>query len=139
MPGYRADPPFCPGITAGKLEKPSRGRQWPRSDSHGLVAVHPSAAEQDRPAGTGANRAVDGPPDRWRQRDQDGLGPFAAYAQHPVAVFFAEVVDVRSGGFEDPQPEQAEHGDKREVARVRGLPGRGEQCLELQVGKSQRR
>jgi hypothetical protein len=35
-----------------------------------------------------------------------------------VAVFFAEVGDVSSGGFEDPQAEQPEHGDQREVARV---------------------
>jgi len=107
----------------------------------GGVAVHPGAAaiQQDRPAATGRDRAVDRPPDRWRQRDQDDLGPFAAHPQHPVAVFFAEIGDVCSGSFEDPQPEQPEHGDKREVARVRGLPGRGEQCLELQVGESQRR
>jgi hypothetical protein len=34
-------------------------------------------------------------------------------------VFFAEVGDVGAGGFEDPQPEQAQHGHQREVARVR--------------------
>jgi hypothetical protein len=28
---------------------------------------------------------------RGRKRDQDDLGPFAAHAQDPVAVFFAEV------------------------------------------------
>jgi hypothetical protein len=33
-----------------------------------------------------------------------------------VAVLFAEVGDVRAGGFEDPQAQQAEHGDQREVA-----------------------
>lgn len=50
----------------------------------GGVAVHPSAAgvEQDRPAGAGADRAVDGAPDRWRQWDQDDLVAFAADAQH---------------------------------------------------------
>jgi hypothetical protein len=55
------------------------------------VAVHPGAAavEQDRAAGAGAYGPVDGPPDRWWQRYQDGLGSFAAHAQHPVAVFFA--------------------------------------------------
>ena len=37
----------------------------------------------------------------------------------PVAVFFAEVGDVRASGFEDPQAEQAEHGHQREVARAR--------------------
>jgi hypothetical protein len=39
--------------------------------------------------------------------------------QHPVAVFFAEVGDVGAGGFEDAQAEEPEHGDQREVARVR--------------------
>jgi len=33
---------------------------------------------------------VNGPADRWRQRDQDHLGTLAAYPQHSVAVFFAE-------------------------------------------------
>jgi len=33
-----------------------------------------------------------------------------------VAVFLAEVLDVRAGGFEDPQPEQT---DEREVVSVR--------------------
>jgi len=52
----------------------------------GGVAVHPGTApvEQDRPAGTSAGCPVDGPPDRWRQRDQRDLGAFAAHAQHPV-------------------------------------------------------
>jgi len=36
-----------------------------------------------------------------------------------VAVLFAEIGDVRGGGLEDPQAEQAEHGHQREVARVR--------------------
>ena len=41
----------------------------------GGVAVHPGAAaiKQDRPAGAGADRAFDGPPDRWRQRGGRGM------------------------------------------------------------------
>src|SRR5262245_42564338 len=80
------------------------------------VAFHPgtAAVEQDRPAGPGAGCPVDGPPDRWRQWDQDDLGAFAAYPQHPVAVLFAEVGDVGCGGLEDPQPEQPEHGNQGE-------------------------
>jgi hypothetical protein len=87
----------------------------------GGVAIHPGAAavEQDRPAGAGADRAVDGPPDGWRERDQDDLGALAAHAQHPVTVFFAHVGDVGPGGFEDPQAQQATHGYQREVARIR--------------------
>jgi hypothetical protein len=55
------------------------------------------------PGGAGAGRPVDGAPDRWRQRDQDDLGSFAAHAQYPVAAFFAQVGDIGAGGFEDPQ------------------------------------
>jgi hypothetical protein len=77
----------------------------------GRVPVHPGAAgvQQDRPALPGAGRPVDGPADRGRQRDQDHLGALAADPQHSVAVFLAEVGDVRTGGFEDSQAEQAEH------------------------------
>ncbi len=63
------------------------------------------------------------PADCRRQRDQDDLGALAAHAQHPVAALFAEICDVRSGGLEDPQAQQAEHGHQREVARVRRFPG----------------
>jgi hypothetical protein len=84
------------------------------------MAVHPGAAavEQDRPVVPGPGSSVDGPADRWRQRDLDDLGAFTAHAQDPVAVFFAEVADVGAGGFEDAQAEQAEHGYQGEVGRV---------------------
>jgi hypothetical protein len=86
----------------------------------GGVAVHPGAAtvEQDRPASAGAYRLVDGPPYRGRQRDQGDLGTFAAHPQHPVAVLFAEVGDVRASSLEDPQAGQAGHGHQREMARA---------------------
>jgi len=62
----------------------------------GGMTVHPgtTAMEQDRPTGPVADRAVDGPPDRRWQRDLDHLGALAADAQHPVAVFVAEVGNV---------------------------------------------
>jgi hypothetical protein len=87
----------------------------------GRVPIHPGAAavEQDRAARPRAGCPVDGAADGWRQRDQDDLGALAAHAQDPVAVLFAEVGDVPSGGLEDPQAQQAEHGHQREVARVR--------------------
>jgi hypothetical protein len=92
----------------------------------GRVPVHPGAAdvEQDRPTYAGSDCPVDGPADRGRQRDQDDLGALAAYPQHPVAVFLAEIGDVRGGGLEDPQAEQAEHGHQREVAGGSVIPGR---------------
>ena len=105
----------------------------------GRVPVHPGAAavDQDRPARPRADCPVDRPADRWRQRHQDDLGTFAAHAQHPVAVLLAEVGDVGTGRFEDPQAEQAEHGHQSEVARVLRLAGGGEQGLELQMGEPQ--
>ena len=101
------------------------------------MPVHPGAAavEQDRSGGPVADGAVDGAADRGRQRDEDGLVALADDAQDAVAVFFAEVVDVRAGGFEDPQAEQAEQADQREVVPVRRLAGGGEQRFELQVGQ----
>jgi hypothetical protein len=103
------------------------------------LAIHPgtAAVEQDRPASAGAGRPVDGPPDRWRQWNQDDLGPFAAHTQHAVAVLFAQVGDVGRCGIEDPQAQEAEHSYQGEVAGIGGLPGRGQQGLELEVGESE--
>jgi hypothetical protein len=47
----------------------------------------------------------------------------------------AEVGDVRAGGLEDPQPQQAEHRHQREVIWVGRLAGRCQHRLELQVGE----
>jgi hypothetical protein len=112
------------------------GRGEPVQAAGGRVAVHPGAAgvQQDRSAGPEADRPVNGPADCRGQRDQDDLGALPAHAQHPVAVLLAEVGDVRAGGFEDPQAEQAEHGHQCEIARVRRLAGGVEQGLELQGG-----
>jgi hypothetical protein len=55
-------------------------------------------------------------------------------------VFLAEVLDVDAGGFEDPQPQQAEQAHQREVEPIRcGLPRRGQHGLELQVAEPERR
>jgi hypothetical protein len=88
----------------------------------GGVPVHAGAAavEQDRAGVPGAGCAIDGPSDRWWQRDQDHLGALAADSQHPVTVFLAKVTDVRTGGFEDPQAQPAEHGHQGEVIPVSG-------------------
>lgn len=104
----------CPAcLDAGGFGKPTQA-------AGGGVPVHPGAAavEQDRPVSAACDCPVDGPVDCWRQRDEDDLGAYAAHAQHTVAVFLAEVGDVRAGGSEDPQAEQAEHDHQREVARI---------------------
>jgi hypothetical protein len=56
-----------------------------------------------------------------------------------VAVFLAKIADIRAGGFEDPQAQQAEHRHQREVVPVSRLAGGGEQSLELQVREPQGR
>jgi len=53
-------------------------------------------------------------------------------------VLFAQVGNIGAGGFEDPQPEQAEHRHQGEVVVVRGLAGAGQHRLKLQVGQPQR-
>jgi hypothetical protein len=68
----------------------------------GGVPVHacPMNVEQDRSRVTASDCAVDGAADRLWQRDQDHLAALAAHPQHPVAVPFAEVSDIRAGRFE---------------------------------------
>jgi hypothetical protein len=51
-------------------------------------------------------------------------------------MFFTQVTDTGAAGFEDPQPEQAEHPDQGEVVRVGGQPGGGDQGFERQMSQS---
>jgi hypothetical protein len=107
----------------------------------GGVPVHPGTAavdEEDRAAHPARDCAVDGPADRWGQRDEDDLAALAAHAKDAVAVFLAQVADVSTGRFVDPQAQQPEHGHQREVILVRGLARGGQQGLELQVGEPKR-
>ena len=71
---------------------------------------------------------------RRGQRDQDDLAALAAHAQDTVTVLLAQVADDGTGGFEDPQARQPEHGDQREVMAIPGLTRSGQHGLELQVG-----
>jgi hypothetical protein len=104
------------------------------------MAVHPgpAAVQEDRPAVSAADGAVDCPAYCGWQGDEDDLGSFAAYVKDPVTVLIAEVFDAGSGGFEDPQPQQSGHGYQGEVVVVAGLAGCGEQGFELQVRESGR-
>jgi len=88
------------------------------SDAQSGAPALPVQSLGKRAASAAADRPAGGRADRWRQRDQDDLGSFAAHAQHPVAMLFAEVGKVGSGGLEDPQAQQPEHGHQREVVRV---------------------
>ena len=104
------------------------------------MPVHPgtAAVEQDRAAHPACDSTVDDAADGRGQWYDDDLGALAAYAQDPVAVFFAQIADAGAGGFEDPQAQQPEHGHQREVMRVRGISRCPQQRLELQVGEAER-
>jgi hypothetical protein len=56
-----------------------------------------------------------------------------------VAVFLAWVGDVGTGGLEDPQAQQSEHGYQGEVREVCRLTRRGQQLLNLKVSEPERR
>ena len=97
------------------------------------VSVHGSTplVEQDRPGNPVSNGSVDGPADRWRQRDQDDLAALTAHAQNAVTVFLAEVGDGRSTGFKDPKTEETEHSHHGEVRRIGRGSSRSDDRLEL--------
>lgn len=101
------------------------------------MTVHACSAvvEQDRADRSGADGAVDSPPDRWRQRDQDHLAAFAADSQHPMTMLFAEITDICAADFGAPQAQEAQHGHQGEVVAVGGFAGGCKQGLELQVGE----
>ena len=92
----------------------------PAQAAGGGVAVHPrpAAVKQAGSADAVSDGPVNGAPDRGRQRDQNNLAALPAHTQYPVAVFFAQVGDVGSGGLEDAQAKQPEHAHQREVARM---------------------
>jgi hypothetical protein len=101
---------------------PRSGGQTPQP-SGGGVAIHPGATgvEQDRPGCSGVHRPVHrSPHGRW-QGHEDDSSAFADYPQHPVPVLFSKVGDLGAGCFEDPQPEQAQHGDQSESDRFADL------------------
>ena len=98
------------------------------------MAVHPGAAavQQDRPGLAAADGPVDRAGDRGRQRHEHDLVALADDPHHTVAVFLAEIADVQAGGFEDPQTQQTEQADQREVvagwARVRAAVSIASNC-----------
>jgi hypothetical protein len=90
----------------------------------GLAILTPAVSASRRSRRVAAWRSIRAPrlltgSARGWQRDEDDFGAFAAHAQHPMAVLFAQVVDVCPGGLEDAQAEEPEHRDQREVAGVR--------------------
>jgi len=64
------------------------------------------------PVGPVADGPIDGSTHRRRQWGQDNLAALASHGKDPMAVDLVEVADVGAAGFEDPQPEQAEHATR---------------------------
>lgn len=65
-----------------------------------------------------ADGAFDGSGDRGWEWSEHDLAAFAVDLQDAVAVLLTEIFDVGTTGFEDPQAQETEHGDQREVVRV---------------------
>src|ERR1700733_10950473 len=108
----------------------------------GLVIRIPEASASRRRRRVAACRSMRTPRLSMARPTAGGSGISATLVplpdtQHPVAVLLAKVGDICAGGFEDPQAQQSEHRDEREVAERRRLAGRGEQSLELQVREAQ--
>jgi hypothetical protein len=105
--------------------------------SPGAVEVHAAAAsiEQDRADTSSSGGAVDGARDRGWERNQHVFVPLAAHQQDAVAVFLAQILDVRSGRLEDPQAKEAEQGNQGEVEVTAGVACGGEDGFELQMGE----
>lgn len=99
------------------------------------MAVHASTAcaSEDGTSGTFSDGALGGSLYGRRERGEHDLAALAAHGQDAVAVLFPEVFDVRTAGFEDPQPQESEHGDQGEVIDVGGLLGGMQHRFELQV------
>jgi hypothetical protein len=83
------------------------------------VPIHPPTGRvaQGRPLRPAFGGVLDPAGHRRWWRNQDGLVALASDFQDAVAVFLAEVGDVRAAGFEDPQSEQAEHGDQYQQSK----------------------
>jgi hypothetical protein len=67
------------------------------------------------------------------------LPPHPAAPKYAMVVLLAEVFDVAAGGFEDPQPQESEHRDEREVASFGRGPRGSRECLELKMAQPQGR
>jgi hypothetical protein len=119
----------------------SGGRGQALEPAGRCVPVHPRAegVTQDLASVAVVDRPVDRPGHCRRERNEDDLASLASDPQNPVAVFLTEVANVRAAGFEDPQPEETEQRNQREVVRVVRQPRGGDQRFELQMAQPEGR
>jgi hypothetical protein len=101
-------------------------------DPPGAVPVQPPAvrSQEHWPAGAFADGEVDRPRGPRRQRDGHHLAALTGNRKRPVPAFQAQVLDVSTAGFGDPQPVQREQGDQRMLQR-RAESGGDQQRAEL--------
>jgi hypothetical protein len=119
------------GVTA--LVIPARrAARGAADDPTGAVPVRPPPvrSQEHWPVGAIGDGQVDRPGCTWRQRDGDDLAALAGDGQRPVPAFQAQVLDVGTGCFGDPQPVQCEQGDQRMLGR-RAEPGGDQQGAEF--------
>jgi hypothetical protein len=103
------------------------------------VPIHPAAARvsQDWAVIPLVVGSINRPSHRRRQRDENDLAALATNLEHLVAVFLTEVGDVRAARFEDPQSEQAGHGDQGEIVDVDRQSDGGDHGFELEVAEAE--
>ena len=106
------------GVHPGDPHAPGVGQVSETKSGGMAVLPHPSLVAQQWSFGAPGHGPVQSAPDRRRQRHQHDPVALAVHLQDAVSVFLTEVADVGAGSFEDPQAEQPEHGDQREVVRV---------------------
>jgi hypothetical protein len=75
---------------------------------------------------------------RWK-RDQGRLVALAEHLEHAVTATFSQCGHLGPGRLEDAQPEQPQHGDKREVIPIRRVAPGTQHGLELQVAEPEGR
>jgi hypothetical protein len=85
------------------------------------MPAHPGAAlgAPGRPGLLVGDSSLDGARHRRWEGDRHDLATLTGDLEHAVAALLAEVLDVRPALLEEPQPEQAQHHDQRQVVGVR--------------------
>jgi hypothetical protein len=88
-------------------------------DAPGAVPVQAAtvSAHEHRTAGSFADGQIDCPGGARRQRDGHNLAALVRYGQGPVPALQAQVLNIGTGGFGDPQPVQREQRDQRMLTR----------------------
>ena len=97
----------------------------------------PSEPQEDRALAAVSDREIDRAGGPGRKRNDDDLAALAENPQGAVAAFDAELFDVRTDRFGDPQPVECQQAQQRMVTGV-AEPGRdqhGTDLVAVQAGR----